>query len=104
MIVLHAHIRLHGLINKAQGNFTFCCLLKCQFLFYKILCHVIGRYTQKYRDRSPTGVLTHLLNVAGDKYDVDTTSTQLVEDQEGVDHVTVTQETLCDGQSVPETN
>jgi hypothetical protein len=64
---------------------------------------VIGRYTEKYRDQSPMGVLTHLLNVARDKDDVDTASPQLVEDQEGVDHVTVTQKTLCDGQCVPQT-
>jgi hypothetical protein len=33
---------------------------------------------------------THLFNVAGDKHYIDTARSQLVEDQEGVDHVAET--------------
>lgn len=43
----------------------------------------------------PTGHVTHLLNVAGHKYHIDTARSQLVEDQEDVHYVAETQK--CSG-------
>jgi hypothetical protein len=48
---------------------------------------------------------THLLDVAGYEHDVHTAGAQLVDYQEGIDHVTVTQETPRNSvQSVPHTH